>query len=142
MEDKKEKKPFNPIWYMVIAFVILIVPAAVYIGFLIPQMKEEYIILMSSGGAIGGAGMFGASMIPEKVKYGGLFKTAARSFTLLVVTTLIKDFMSQILGLIAVIIVCVLIFMFLRGVYKDAKQNRANKQLAEEIARGITESTK
>ena len=138
----KEKKKMNPIWFLIFGIAILIIPSGVYLGFLIPQMKDEYIILMSSGGAIGGAGMFGTSMIPEKVKYGTLFKTASKSFTLLVVITLVQEFIKELIGLALVFIVSYIIFLILRGLYKDGKQARANELLAKEVARSITETTK
>ena len=138
----KEKKKMNPIWFLVIGIFFLIVPAAIYLGFLIPQMSEEYSVLMASGGAVGGAGLFGTEMISEKVKYGALFKTASKSFTLLVVLTLVQDFMNQILGLIAVLIVSYIIFVIMKGLWRDGKQRKQNKQLAADIAQSIASSTK
>ena len=138
----KEKKEMNPVWFLVIGIVVLIVPTAVYLGFLIPQLKEEYIILMSSGGVIAGGGMYGAEMIPEKVKYSSLYKTSARSFTLLTVITLVQDFIPQLIGLAIVLVVSYIIFMMMRSLYKDGKQARADKRLAKEVARGITEAVK
>lgn len=142
MEEKKQKKPMNPVWFLVIGIVILIVPAAVYLGFLIPQMKDEYIILMSSGGAIGGAGIFGTQMIPDKTRYGMLFKTASKSFTLLVVITLVQEFIKELIGLAAVVIVSYIIFLVMKGLWKDGKRARENKQLAKEVSRGVIEATK
>lgn len=138
----KEKKGMNPIWWLIIGIAILIIPSGIYLGFLIPAMKDEYIVLMASGGAIGGAGMFGTQMIPEKVKYGALFKTASKSFTMLVVITLVQEFIYQLLGLAAVLIVSYIIFMIMRGLYKDGKQKRQNLLLAKEVARSIAETSK
>lgn len=136
------KKGINPIWYLIIGIAILIIPAAIYLGFLIPAMKDEYIILMSSGGAIGGAGLFGTGMIPETAKYGTLYKTASKSITLLIVITLIQNFIGQILGLIAVIIASYIVFIIMRGLYKDGKRARENRALAEEISRSVIEASK
>ena len=138
----KEKKELNPVWFLVIGIVVLIVPTAVYLGFLIPQMKEEYNILLASGGVIGVGGVYGAEMIPEKVKFGALYKTAAKSFTLLTVITLVKDFIHQLIGLAVVLVVSYIIFKIMRSLYKDGKQARANRRLAEEVARNVTEAAK
>lgn len=142
VQTKKERKPMNPIWFLVIGICILIIPTAIYLGFLIPKMSEEYIILMSSAGVVGGSGMFGTEMIPEKVKFGALFKTASKAFTALVCLTLVQDFLPAILGLLAVFAVSFIIFKIMRSLYKDGKQKRANADLAKEVARGITEGTK
>ena len=138
----KTKKQFNPIWFLVIGIAVLVIPTAIYLGFLIPQLKEEYQVLMSSAGVVGGGGMFGTEAIPEKVKYGTLFKTASKTFTALVCLTLVQDFLPQILGLVAVFFASYIIFMIMRSMWKDGKQKRANADLAKEVARGITENTK
>lgn len=134
----KEKKKMNPIWFLVIGIFFLIVPAAIYLGFLIPQMTDEYNILMASGGAIGSAGLFGANMIPETAKYGTLYKTASKSMTMLVVITLIQNFIGKLLGLLAVIIVSYIIFLIMKGKWKDGRQARQNQHLAKEVARSLT----
>ena len=127
------KKTINPVWFLVIGIIVLIVPTAIYLGFLIPEMKEEYIILMTSGGAIGGAGLFGTSMIPDRTKYGVLFKTASKSFTLLVVITLVQDFIQELIGLAAVMIVSYIVFLIMRGLWRDGRQARQTVQLAKEL---------
>ena len=141
VKTKKERKPMKPIWFLVIGICVLIIPTAIYLGFLIPQLKEQYQILMSSAGVVGGGGLFGAEAIPEKVKYGTLFKTASKTFTALVCLTLVQDFLPQILGLIATFFVCYIVFMIMRSMWKDGKQKLANADLAEKVARGITESS-
>lgn len=135
------EKKIHPVWFLVIGIILLIAPTAIYLGFLIPAMKEEYIILMSSGGAIGGAGLFGTSMIPEKARYGVLFKTASKSFTLLVVITLVQEFIKELIGLAAVMVVSYIIFLIMRGLYRDGKQARANTKLAKEVARGTLKAS-
>lgn len=133
----------KPIWLiLVLAIIILLAPSIIYLCFLIPKMKEDYIVLMSSSGVIGSGGMYGASIIPEKTKYSSLFKTATRAFTLLVVITLIQDFLPQIIGLIAVLITSYIIFKILLEVYKSAKRRKENGELANQIARSIVENTK
>lgn len=138
----KEKKGMNPVWWLVIGICVLIIPSGIYLGFLIPAMKDEYIVLMASGGAIGGAGTFGTTMIPEKARYGALFKTASKSFTLLIVITLVQEFIYQLLGLAVVMVISYIIFMIMRGLYKDGKQKRQNLLLAKEVTRGVAEAIK
>lgn len=135
------KKGINPIWYLILGIAILIIPTVTYLCFLIPKMHDEYIILMSSGGVITGGGMFGASMIPDKVKFGTLYKTAGKAFSLLVGITLVKDFVKPLIGLVAVFIVSFIIFSIMKELWKDGKRKRENQELATEIARGLTEVT-
>ena len=130
----------NPRWYLAIGIAFLIIPTAIYLGFLIPPMKEEYIILLSSGGVVGGAGMFGTGMIPDKTKYGALYKTASKSFTLLVVITLVKDFIGQLIGLAAVFVVSYIIFLVFKERWKHAKRAKENLELAEQVTRSVTEA--
>lgn len=134
-------KRMNPRWYLVIGIAVLIIPTAIYLGFLIPQMKEEYIILLSSGGVVGSAGMFGTGMIPDKTKYGALYKTASKSFTLLVVITLVREFISQLIGLAAVFVVSYIIFLILKERWKNGKRLKENSELAEEVARVVIETS-
>lgn len=136
------KKKIHPIWYLVIGIVLLVVPIAVYLAFLIPAMKEEYIVLMASGGAIGGTGMLGTQLISEKTKTGAIFKTASKSFTLLVVVTLVQEFVNQLLGLAAVAIVSFILFLIFRSKYKDERRKREDGELAEKVAKSIVEVTK
>lgn len=136
------KKKFNPIWYLVIGICILVIPSAIYLGFLIPAMKEEYIILMSSAGIIGGSAAYGASLIPEKAKFGTLFKTATKAYTTLVMITLVQEFLPQILGLIAVFISSYIIFEIMRALYKDGRRKQENAELSAEITKAITPNTK
>lgn len=127
-----------PIIILLIGIAVLIIPTSVYLCFLIPEMKEEYIILMSSGGVIGAGGMYGANMIPDKVKFSALYKMSARSFTLLTVFTLIQEFYLQILFLVVVFIISFIIFSILKEWYKNAKRRKQNAELAKEIARNLT----
>lgn len=135
------KRKMHPVWYLVIGIVILLVPSAIYLGFLIPQLTDEYIILMSSGGVIGGTGMFGSSMIPEKTKFGTLYKTASKSFTLLVVIALVQEFIAELIGLAVVFVVSYIIFLIFKELWKNGKRAKENGELAEEIARGIAQTT-
>lgn len=138
---KTSKSKFRPIGYMIFGIMFLLIPSAIYLGFLIPAMKDEYTVLMASGGCIGGAGMFGANMIPDKVKFGTLYKTAAKSFTLLTVITLVKDFIPQIIGLIATAIVSYIIFIIFRELYRNGKRREQSAELAQEITRSVVEAT-
>ena len=132
----------HPIWFLIIGIFILVVPTAIYLAFLIPQMSEEYNVLMASGGIIGGAGFYGAQRIPEKVKYSGLFKLAANSFTTMTIITLINKFIMKLMGLAAVFIICFIIFIILKGAWKNGRRKKENTELATEIARNIAEITK
>lgn len=136
------KRKIKPIWFLIMGIAILIIPTAIYLAFLIPRMKDEYIILMASGGVIGGAGMFGTDMIPEATKYGSLYKTASRSFTLMTVIALVQKFIGQIIGLAIVFAVCYIIFLIFRELWRNGKRAKENAELAEEITRGITQNTK
>lgn len=136
-----KKKGINPIWFLILGIAILVIPTVTYLCFLIPKMTDEYIVLMSSGGVIAGGGMFGASMIPDKTKFGALYKTASKSFTLLVVITLVKDFVKPLIGLAAVFIVSFIIFKIMMELWKDGKHKRENQELAAEVARSVTQAT-
>lgn len=138
----QKKYKLKPIWYLIIGIIFLVVPTAVYLGFLIPSMKEEYIILMSSGGVLGGVGMLGTSMIPEQTKFGIIYKTASKSFTLLVVVTLVQEFIMQIIGLVAVFILSYIVFLIFKEVWKNARRAKENAELAEEVARSINDIAK
>lgn len=131
----------HPIWYLIIAISILIIPTLIYLCFLVPRLSEEYNVLMTSGGVVGGAGLYGASKIPEKVKYSGLFKTAANSFTMLTVTVLVEEFIIEVVGLIAVFVVCFITFKILVEVWKNARRRKENGELAKEIARNLNETS-
>ena len=131
----------HPIWYLVIAIIVLIVPTTIYLCFLVPKLSEEYNILMASGGVIGGAGFYGASKIPDKVKFSGMFKTAANCFTILTVTTLVEEFVVELIGLVAVFVVSFITFKILKEVWKNARRRKENRELAKEIARSSNENS-
>lgn len=131
----------HPIWYLVVAISVLIIPTFVYLCFLVPQLSEEYNTLMTSGGVIGGAGLYGASKIPEKVKYGGLFKTAANSFTILTVIILVEKFIIQLVGLIAVFIACFVVYKILVEVWKSARRRKESGELARAIAQNLNKNS-
>lgn len=132
----------HPFLYLIIGIIFLIVPTTIYLYFLIPDLTEAYNILMASGGIIGGAGYYSASMIPEKIKYSSLFKIAVNSFTTLVVVTIVQEFITQLIGLVVVFIFSFIIFLIFKGAYKNGKQKLINKQLSEEITRSIIENIK
>ena len=135
------KKKMHPAWWLVIGICFLVIPGTVYLFFLVPQLKEEYLILMSSGGVVGGAGMFGTAMIPERIKFGALFRTASKSFTLLVVVTLVREFISQIIGFAAVVMVSSILFLIFKELWKSGRRAKENVQLAEEIARSTAKDS-
>lgn len=135
------KHKINPTWFLIIGLVFLIVPTAVYLGFLAPRLQERYIILMSSGGVIGSAGMFGSAMIPDKTKYGTLYKTASKSFTLLVVITLVQEFIGQLIGLAAVMVGSYIVFIIFKELWKHGRRKRQDAELAKEVAQSISNAT-
>lgn len=137
---KKERKPFKPIWFLVIGICILVIPTAIYMGFLIPSMSEEYAIMMGSGAGIGGTGMFATGLIPDTAKYGTLYKTASKSLTLLVVITLVQNFIGRLIGLAAVFAVSYIIFLVMRGLWKDGRQKQQNADLADKVARSVAKA--
>ena len=135
------KKKMHPAWWLVIGICLLIIPSAIYLAFLIPQLKDEYIVLMSSGGVIGGAGMFGTSMIPEKTRWGTLFRTASKSFTLLVVITLVQEFIKQLIGLAWGMVASYILFVIFKELWKSGRRAKENVELAEEIARATSQDS-
>ena len=130
------------IWLLVSAIFVLVVPTVVYLFFLIPKLEDEYIMLMSSGGVIGGAGMYAANAIPDKVRFSSLFKTSARSFTILTVTILVEKFINELIGLAVTIILSYIAYKILMEVYHDRKRSQQSTELAQEIARNIDATTK
>ena len=130
------------IWFLVSAIFVLVVPTVVYLFFLIPKLEDEYIMLMSSGGVIGGAGMYAANAIPDKVRFSSLFKTSARSFTILTVTILVEKFINELIGLAVTIILSYIAYKILMEVYHDRKRSQQSTELAQEIARNIDATTK
>ena len=130
------------IWFLVSAIFVLVVPTVVYLFFLIPKLEDEYIMLMSSGGVIGGAGMYAANAIPDKVRFSSLFKTSARSFTILIVTILVEKFINELIGLAVTIILSYIAYKILMEVYHDRKRSQQSTELAQEIARNIDATTK
>ena len=132
----------HPIWYLIIGIFILVAPTVIYLGFLIPQLTEAYNTLMASGGVIGGAGFYVASKIPKKLKYSGLFKLSANSFTVFIILTLVNQFIMKIIGLAAVFVVSFIIFQILKGAWKNGKRKKENAELAEQITRSVAESSK
>lgn len=139
--EQKEKKPFNPVWFLVIGICILIIPTAIYMGFLIPTMSEEYAIMMGSGAGLGGTGLFATGLIPDTAKYGTLYKTASKSLTMLVVITLVQNFIGRLIGLAAVFAVSYIVFLVMRGLWRDGRRKKQDEQLAEKVARGIAKTT-
>lgn len=129
------------IWFLVLGIFILIVPTAIYLGFLIPRLSEEYNVLMASGGVIGGSGMYGTTKIPEKTKYSGMYKLASTSFTLLTVITLVEKFIMQIVGVVALFIVCFIAYKIFLEAYRNGRRRYENAELAKEISRSIDKNS-
>ena len=129
-----------PFLYVVIGIIVLVVPTFIYLWFLVPKLTEEYNVLMTSGGIVGGGGLYAASKIPESVKGAKLYKLAANSFTLLTVQIIIQKFVMQIIGLVAVFIVSFIIYKICIEAYKNGKRRKENGELAEQIARSIVKN--
>lgn len=132
----------HPFWYLVIGISVLVIPTAVYLIFLIPKMAEEYLVLMSSAGIIGGTGIYLTDKIPDSLKYGALFKTASRSLNAVIVIALVEEFIGQLIGLFVTFIASLIIFKILVGVWKDAKRRKQDRELAKEVAQSVAESIK
>lgn len=131
----------HPVFYLIIGVFILIVPTTVYLCFLVPKLSEAYNVLMASAGVIGGAGMYGASKIPEKIKFGSIFKLAANSFSIFVVVTLVQQFIWEIMGLVAVLIISFIIFKIMVEVWRNARTRKQAREAATEVARAITQNS-
>lgn len=130
-----------PIFYLLIGIIILIVPTTIYLCFLVPKLSEAYNVLMASAGVVGGAGMYGASKIPEKIKFGSIFKLAANSFSIFVVITLVQQFIWEIMGLVAVFIISFIIFKIMVEVWRNARTRKQARETATEVARAITQNS-
>lgn len=131
----------HPIFYLIIGVFILIVPTTIYLCFLVPKLSEAYNVLMASAGVVGGAGMYGASKIPEKIKFGSIFKLAANSFSIFVVITLVQQFIWEIMGLVAVFIISFIIFKIMVEVWRSARTRKQARETATEVARVITQNS-
>lgn len=132
----------KPIIILILSIFILIVPTVIYLCFLVPCLSKEYNILMSSAGIIGGSGFYGTSKIPSGIKFSSLLKLACNSFNIFVIVLLVQKFIPQIIGLAATVVISFIVFKILLEVYKNAKRDKKSKQIAEEVARNIVESTK
>ena len=131
----------HPIFYLIIGISVLVIPTLIYLCFLVPQLSEAYNVLMASAGVVGGAGMYGASKIPEKIKFGSIFKLAANSFSIFVVVTLVQQFIWEIMGLVAVFIVSFIIFKIMVEVWRNARTRKHAREAATEVARAITQNS-
>lgn len=131
-----------PAIYLIIGIIILIVPTLTYLCFLVPKLSYEYNTLMASGGIVGGIGFFGASKIPENIKFGSIYKLAANSFSTFVVAVIIQKFFWDIAGLLITFIVSFIIYKIFLEVYKNARRRKEARQISEEVTRNIVENLK
>lgn len=132
----------HPFIILILAISVLVLPTLIYLIILVPQLSDEYNTLMASGGIIGSVGVYGTSKIPDKWKYGGLFKTASNSFTILIVSLIVEKFIVKIAFLFATIVVSFIIYKILMEVWRNAKQSKSNRELANEISRNLNENSK
>lgn len=132
----------RPWLYMVFGIFFLIVPTAIYLGFLIPKMSEEYNILMASGGIISTLGLYGAKKIPDSLKFSSVYKLVGKSFTIMVAGMLVEKFYMHIIGVVAVAVISYIVFIVFKELYKNAKRRKENRELATEITKSLTETIK
>lgn len=131
----------RPILFLILGIFILIVPTLIYLCILVPQLSEEYNILLTSGVVIGGSGYYGASKIPDKIKYSGLYKLSCNAFTTLTVITLVEKFIMQIIFLVVVFIVSYITYRILKEMYKKYRRLKENAELSKTISQNIINNT-
>lgn len=131
----------RPIWFLIIGIFILIVPTLIYLCILVPQLKEEYSVLLASGGVIGGSGYYGASRISDKIRYSSLYKLSCNAFTTLTLITLVEKFIMQLVFLVATFIVSFIIYKILKETYKKYRRLKENGELANQISQAIINNT-
>lgn len=127
---------------MILGLFILIVPTVLYLCFLVPKMKEEYLVLMSSGGVICPAGLTIAKNIPKESKFSSIAKLAVNSTTLLITIALVQKFVNQLIVLAIIIVVSVIFYSLLKLKYKIDRERYKNAELAREVARNLNEAVK
>lgn len=132
----------HPILYKLLGLFFLIIPTVIYLIFLVPQLSEEYNILMSSAGILGGSGFYASSKIPETFETSGLIKLASKSFTLFVVVSLVEKFIMQILFLCVTIVISYIVYKIFDIIYKKKKKVLEDEQLANKITSSIVENIK
>lgn len=131
----------HPWIVLVLAILVLTVPTILYLIWLVPQLSAEYTSLLASAGIIGGAGTYGANAIPDEVKYGTLFKTASKAYTMLIVLTIVEKFLNKLILLGAILILSYIIFKILIDIWHTLRRRKENGQLATEIARNLNKVT-
>lgn len=132
----------HPFLIRLLGLTILIVPTLIYLCFLIPALSEEYTVLMSSSGIIGGAGFLGSSKIPVDTKNSSLLKLASNAFTTLVMITLVQEFIMELVFLAVTFITSFIIYKLFEEMYQDAKRRKENEQLSTSISQNIIKTTK
>lgn len=131
----------RPYLFLIIGITFLLVPTVVYLAFLTPLLTEEYNMLITSGGVIGGVGYFASSKIPETFKYSGLFKMASNSFTTLIIATLVKDFIMEIIFLVVTIVLSIIVFRIFLELFRYYRRRLENADLAETISRNLAKNS-
>lgn len=132
----------KPILFLVLGLFLLIVPTIIYLCFLVPQLSEEYNILMASGGVIGGSGLYGTSKISDKIKYSGWYKTSCSTFTILTVITLVEKFIMKLIFLVVCILLSLIAYKICKELYKKYRRIKENEQLAKTITQNIANCSK
>lgn len=127
----------RPILFLLLGIFILVVPTLIYLCILVPQLKEEYSVLMASGGIIGGSSYYGSSKISDKIKYSGLFKLSTNAFTTLTVIVLVEKFIMKLVFLVATFIVSFVVYKILKEMYHKYRRLKENEELAKTISQNI-----
>ena len=132
----------HPFWYLIIGITILVIPTTIYLAFLIPKLTVECRILTASAGVIGSGGLYGSSLIPENHSFSKLYKLACRSYTLLVIITIIEKFVKELIILLTIMVTSYIIFYIFKELWKNARRKINDEQLASQIARNLNENSK
>lgn len=131
----------HPMWYMVIGIAILVIPSVCYLFWLVPQLSEEYNVLMASGGIIGTSGLYLSDKIPESWNHSKILKFVSKSFTMLTFMTLVEKFWTKIVVLLIIVVFSVSAYVIFKEVYKNAKRRIENAELAAEVARSVSKNS-
>lgn len=131
----------HPIWYMVIGIAILVIPSVCYLFWLVPQLSEEYNVLMASGGIIGTSGLYLSDKIPDGWNHSKILKFISKGFTMLTFMTLVEKFWTKIVILLVIVIFSVSAYVIFKEVYRNAKRRIENTELATEVARSVNKNS-
>lgn len=132
----------HPIIFKLIGIFLLLAPTIVYLCFLVPVLKEEYNVLMASGGIIGGSGYYGISKIPETFTNSKLFKLSSSVFTTLIVITIVSEFIKELVLLVFIMMISYILYKIFSELYLKYRRKKENEELAREITSSVINSIK